>query len=340
MKKEDLAISKALSFLSGMFPEAGLSVEQASVSSLYLPASKITVRFLPLPFLLPSVSDDILALLRPHREEGTYPVMVANDISRGFFEQCREAGINILDDKGNGVVHFPGFRYERFIEETHKGRPSVKGTPFPMKASRIVRALLSDPARDWSQTELAAAIGVSQGYLSIQQKNLERAGYIMVERRRLRLVDHARLLSDWASHYRWDRHRKSRYVFNAVAYEEGLARLDTVLRGRGIGYAFTGWSGAFLRAPYGIPDRWMAFVEKEPDLPAELGLFPVEQGENMLLIVPQDLGAFQFAQEINGLRVVSDPQLYVDLRKMPGRAVEQAEVLRNKYLDRGLPEEV
>jgi len=340
MKNGDAAILTAQSFLGKLLNEEGLVVEQVSSSSIRVPSSNITINFLPLPYLIPSLSEDILDLLRPHQAEGVHPVMVTVNLSRGFFEQCREAGINVLDGKENGVVRIPGFRYERFIEEARKGRPTVKGTPFSMKASRIVRALLSEPDHDWSQVELAKATGVTQGYLSIQQKVLQGAGYIGIEQRRIQLIDHVRLLSDWAEHYRWDRHQQLRYAFNATTYEEGLERFGTAFRGRGAAYAFTGWSGAFLRAPYGIPDKWMAFVEKAPDLPAELGLHPVvEQGENVILIVPQDIGVFQFAQEIKGLRVVSDPQLYVDLRKMPGRAAEQAEVLRDKYLNRGLPDD-
>jgi len=340
MKNGDPAILTALSFMSKLLLEEGLAVEQISPSSLHLPSSNTTINFLSLSYLIPSLSEDILALLRPHQAEGVHPVMVTINLSRGLFEQCREAGINVLDGKENGFIRIPGFRYERFIEETRKGRPAVKGTPFPMKASRIVRALLSEPDHDWSQVELAKATGVTQGYLSIQQKVLQRSGYIRVEERKLRVVDHGRLLSDWAEHYRFDRHQQSRYAFNATTYEEGLDHLGKIFRALKLSYAFTGWSGALLRAPYGIPDKWMAFIERIPDAPEQHGLYPVDQNENALLIVPQDIGVFQFSQEIKGLRVVSDPQLYIDLRKMPGRATEQAEVLRNKYLNRGIPEDV
>lgn len=339
MKNGDPATLTTQLFFCKMLNEEGLVIERLSSSSLRIPSSNVTINFLPLPYLIPSLSEDILELLRPHQKEGIHPIVVTVNLSRSFLEQCREAGINVLDEKENGVIRIPGFRYERFIEDVHKGRPTVKGTPFSMKASRIVRALLAKPDHDWSQVELTKATGVTQGYLSIQQKVLLRADYIRVEERKLRVVDHGRLLDDWAEHYRWDRHQQLRYAFSAATYEEGLERLGAAFRGRGAAYAFTGWSGAFLRTPYGVPDKWMAFVERIPDMPADMGLFPVEQGENVLLIVPQDIGVFHFAQEIKGLSVVSDPQLYVDLRKMPGRAAEQAAVLRNKYLDLGLPDD-
>ncbi|HNT28167.1 MAG TPA: hypothetical protein PKH10_08315, partial [bacterium] len=66
MKNGDPAILTALSFLSKLLNEEGLAVEQISPSSLHLPSSNTTINFLSLSYLIPSLSEDILALLRPH----------------------------------------------------------------------------------------------------------------------------------------------------------------------------------------------------------------------------------------------------------------------------------
>jgi hypothetical protein len=70
----------------------------------------------------------------------------------------------------------------------------------------------------------------------------------------------------------------------------------------------------------------MAYVNKIPD---ELNtMFPVNDGWNVILYLPQDEGVFQFTTESKYGYVVSDAQLYVDLSKMPGRAGEQAVFLK------------
>ena len=55
-------------------------------------------------------------------------------------------------------------------------------------------------------------------------------------------------------------------------------------------------------------------------------------------LIPQDIGVFQFTKEVNGLSVVSDAQIYLDLLKMPGRAKEQAQNLRAKIINMEIKE--
>jgi hypothetical protein len=79
----------------------------------------------------------------------------------------------------------------------------------------------------------------------------------------------------------------------------------------------------------------MAFVDDVPRECEELGLYPVQDNENVLLIVPNDQGVFQFTQKIKGKKLVSDAQIYVDLKRLSGRAGEQANVLRDRYCSSG-----
>jgi hypothetical protein len=75
----------------------------------------------------------------------------------------------------------------------------------------------------------------------------------------------------------------------------------------------------------------MAYVNKIPD---ELNaMFPVNDGGNVILYLPQDEGVFQFTTDSEYGPVVSDAQLYVDLSKMPGRAEEQAVFLKEHNLN-------
>ena len=75
----------------------------------------------------------------------------------------------------------------------------------------------------------------------------------------------------------------------------------------------------------------MAFAEQIPD--ELLGLFPVESDGNVVLYIPQNAGFLYGGNEVDGLPVVSDVQLYLDLKRMPGRNQDQADYLRDTLLN-------
>jgi hypothetical protein len=250
-----------------------------------------------------------------------------------MLERCEKLKLNIVDENENGIINLPGFYHFHYAEPFAKGRKSSSGTPFSMKATRLIRAFLNEPTRKWTQNELVKATGITQGYASLKLRNLESEGYIRNANGSFHVENADKLLDDWSIYYRFDRHEKYKYAFNAKNYEEGLQQLAMKFRSRQITYAYTGWGGAFLRAPYGIPPQWMVYIFKLPDDPESLGLYPVSSKENTTLLIPQDIGVFQFTKEVNGLSVVSDAQLYLDLLKMPGRAKEQAQNLRAKVMN-------
>ncbi len=268
----------------------------------------------------------------PTSKERINTIFLVQRISRKQFEWARNNGIAVIDAKGNGVVSLPGFHMEVMSELEKKDRIPSGGTPFTKKASRIVRALLSKKQKAWSQSELVHNTRLTQAYVSIVLKMLVKEGYIAVQNRCITLLDDSRLLDEWTAHYRFDRHKQKQYAFNASSYDDGLVKIGELLKNREIQYAFTGWSGSHLRAPYGIAPLWMAYIEKDIQKPEEYGFYPVVEGGNLVLLAPQDSGVFQFTNQVNGLNIVSDAQVYVDLKKMPGRAGEQADMIRQKYL--------
>ena len=260
-------------------------------------------------------------------------ILATPRLSLRTFSRCVELNIFVLDASANGIIRLPQFSYERFVELRKRRRPPVSGTPFSSKASRIVRAFLSEPDRDWSQSDLAKSTKITQGYASKCLKLLADYSYIVMTKDSLWRVNSPEvLLDDWATHYRFDRHKLYRFAFSSSTYDDGLQKLRNKLYSAGIQYAYTGWSGAHLRAPYAIPPKTMVYVKSLPDDPTKLGLYPVEERENVLLILPHDEGVFQFTIYVDGLLVVSDAQIYLDLKRLPGRAGEQAELLRKRCM--------
>ena len=62
-------------------------------------------------------------------------------------------------------------------------------------------------------------------------------------------------------------------------------------------------------------------------------LFPVESNGNVILYIPQNLSFLHGGNEVDGLPVVSDVQLFLDLKRMPGRNQDQTDYLRDTLLN-------
>ena len=260
-------------------------------------------------------------------------VLVTPRLTRGSFDRCRDLDVWAIDLCGNVFLSMPGVYVERYVDSRPPSRGRSAGTAFTSKGSRIVRALLADTSRSWSQAELVEATGVSSGYVSTRVRLLHQEGYCRVRSDLISVGEPDRLLDDWLAAYRFDRHEAHVFAMSTASYEQGLGKLAAELSQCGVRFAFTGWSGAFLRAPYGTSDALMAYVDRVPGEQECPVLHSVQRQGNVTLFVPQDEGVFQFTGHSAHGDVVSDAQLFLDLSKMPGRATEQANVLREQLLD-------
>lgn len=98
-------------------------------------------------------------------------------------------------------------------------------------------------------------------------------------------------------------------------------------------YALTLGAAATLVAPFvRSTDVYLYIIEKADILLEALKLKPVEFGGNIYLVTPSDEGVLFDAQQIEGLTLVSNLQLYLDLFNYPMRGREQAEHLREKVM--------
>lgn len=97
--------------------------------------------------------------------------------------------------------------------------------------------------------------------------------------------------------------------------------------------ALTLHSGAALVAPFVRSSEVHAYVRGDLDrFVKALDLRPVETGGNVHLLIPNDEGVFYRARTIEGLPVVCNTQLYLDLFHYPARGREQADELRRQKL--------
>lgn len=332
---------KALQILRALMDEAGVPCQVCSVGSTQTArlrlgnGASLYMGYFPglALFQLPAVR---MQLLRD-ADDTDHVGLCVGQITLSLLEACKADNLALFDLQGNAYVKVPGLYIERIRPRQKLATEATSGTVFTAKASRVVRVLLKHYRSFQRQSNLVKSTGLSPGYVSTLCKRLVAHGYLADNFGELRLIDPDQLLDDWLAHYRIDRHHRMRYAISARTYEEGLQKLHDVLQGAQIQFAWTGWSGGQIRAPFSIPSVYNAYVSAPPgDRP---GLFPAGQGEgNVSLYIPQDEGVFQCTTDTAYGPVVSDEQLYLDLRRIPGRGKEQADAVRHRRLNytRGL----
>jgi hypothetical protein len=267
--------------------------------------------------------------LKPHLP-GAYPIVAAPYVTLQSAALVRRNGCGYLDLSGNCYLAFDSVLIQK------EGRPNAGlvrrplRTLFAPRATRVVRALLVERERAWRLDELGRAVSVSLGHAHNVIKRLEELDWIERGPDGLyRLARPGELLDAWRDAYSYRVSGLSAYISPAGDKRrvmEGLARHATEL---GMSYAFTLHAGASLIGPHTRVSTVHCYVTGDTEaLVRVLGLQPVEGEGSVYLMTPYDPGVFYAPVVKGGFRVVSLPQLYVDLHGYERRGREQAEKLR------------
>ena len=344
--REENILNTCLGKLESILQDAGYElgsregvVEQGFDYSYHLPALGLSLMIEVKHSLQPYLVDKVVYQARHLMHEGgggqnERLVVFASRIPRSALDKCVELDISVLDEEGNGFLRLPGLYYNRYVPSKRGSGSAGAGqnSIFSAKASRLAQAMLVHYPEQWSQAQLAEKAKVTPGYVSKIISKMIDADYIRRDKDKLRVVDPNRLLDSWGAAYRFDRHRRLRFAMGMGVYLQGVRKLQQDMLGQDIKFAFTGWSAAYLRSPYGMPDSIVAYVDRlTEDIPFR-SIHPVASKGNVLLLLPHDEGVFQFAQPSEFGDCVSDVQCYLDLLGSPGRASDQAEALREKRL--------
>jgi hypothetical protein len=267
--------------------------------------------------------------LRTHLP-GAYPVVAAPYVSTESAALVRRNGCGYFDLSGNCYLAFDHVLIHK------EGRPNAGPTRRPLKAlfapraTRVVRALLVERDRAWRLDELGRAVSVSLGHAHNVVRRLEDLDWLERGRDGLyRLARPGELLDAWREEYSYRVNGLAAFVSplgDKRRVMEALARQATEL---GMSYAFTLHAGASLIGPHVRVPTVHCYVsgDLEP-LVRALGLQAVDGEGSVYLITPYDPGVFYAPVVKGGFRVVSIPQLYVDLHGHERRGREQAEKLR------------
>ena len=135
------------------------------------------------------------------------------------------------------------------------------------------------------------------------------------------------ILEEWAGGYTYKKNRSSSFYSGLPGriLEEAI-RDECSKRGYRYGLAF--FSGARRAAPFIIFPKTFVYVDgPSQDIAEALRLQKVTSGADVALLEPDDAGVFIGLREIDGLSVVSDLQLYLDLKSYGGRGEEAAQAV-------------
>ena len=261
-------------------------------------------------------------------------LLVTPRLSDRFVALCRDAGIACLDLNGRAWIRRGPLLIDRAARRDGDTvfAPLPTPDPFSGKSSRLVRALLS-PRKDWSQADLAAQTGISRPLLSRLLDTLNQQGFVRREggRRggRWGASEADALLDGWARSDVWSR-RVAVHQYSLLSPAERIPQQIASAVGQE-GLAFTQWFAAQLRHPYADVPVVSAYVHELPgtDVLKSLAAREVTDGGRLWLLVPKDEGVFQFTQTLNGLPLVSDAQIYLDLLHTGLRGPDAAKALRD-----------
>ena len=263
----------------------------------------------------------------PKRFKDSYGILVAPYLSAASRQICEEAGIGCIDLAGNAFLSFKNV----FIDRS--GRPNpfaitrLSKSVFSPKSSRILRVLLLDPSKKWYVEDLSREAGISIGVTSRVKHALLSEEWIKEENKRFYLVKPEEVLNQWANNYSYEKNPGFSF-YSGLSEDQLETAIKKECKKRKYRYGLALFSGARKAAPFVRFMRFFSYVDGNIESIAKaLQLKKVGTGANVTLLQPYDEGVFYGLQAINGINVVSDFQLYLDLKSYKGRGEEAAQTI-------------
>jgi len=284
----------------------------------------------------PRIVANWLARLPKPRDwpEGYYTILCAPYVSNAVAEMLKSHRIGYVDLSGNCWLDLGFLFVERRGHPNRFKAPKEQQNLFTARASRILRTLLENPAKKWTLQELAQKAGVSLGLVHRVAKALEERLFAEKRRGQFTLDDPGGLLHAWRSFYIGQRFRWQRcYWPMAQDVRTGMQEIAESAREVEARYAFTGPAAASLLVPYLAVSGIHCYVDAlKPGLLDALKADLIPSGGNLWFNVVQREDIFLGSHQIEGVNVVSDVQMYLDLCALGGRGEEAAETLRERRL--------
>jgi hypothetical protein len=255
-------------------------------------------------------------------------LVVAPWISSRTQELLTRDGINFIDLTGNAriklenpALYISAVGAARNPQPMPRGQARVRGP----KAARLIR-LLIDVSPPYGVTEVAAATGLTQGYVSRLLDALDQDALVERTRRgRVQDADMPGLLRRWAESYDVLKSNDASTFLAPGGANDALSQLAE-LSGPPL-LAVTGSFAAVRLAPVAAPALLIAYCNEIEALANTLGLLPADEGANVVLLRAFDPVVWERGTEDAGLRYVAPSQAAVDCLTGTGRMPAEGEAL-------------
>jgi hypothetical protein len=265
-------------------------------------------------------------------EQHAYGIIVAPYLSDASRRICGEAGIGCVDLAGNALLSFQSIFIDRTGVANPYAAPRVAKSLFFPKSSRVLRVLLAEPAKRWRVEEISKKAGISIGLASRIKQALLDQEWIAEDNKQFYLAEPERALMAWAAKYSYTLNESFSY-YSGLRDEELAASLRSECRKGGWEYGLALFTGARRVAPFVTFPRFFAYVKGDIlGLAKSLQFKKVESGANVTLLSPYDDGVLYGIQDVKGLQVVSNIQLYLDLKSYMGRGEEAAQFILDERI--------
>lgn len=270
-----------------------------------------------------------------------YPIVAVPLMGSRAKAICESKHIGYIDTVGNIKIATGSIIIEK--EGVNNPRAdflkneSQSQSMFSSRASRVAKCILNAPRRKWLQKDIVEQTGLSKGMVSRVVRGMLSFGYLAEKKDKLALSNYNDLLLGWAEASAKFKEPAKRFYIWSQNPNKLMHSIAEHLERQNIRYAFTREAGASLRAPFSTYEVVSLYIESFDKFPVKrLSAQEADKGFNVVLFEPRDIAILGRAQKLEGMNVVDDLQLYVDLRKNPLRGQKQAEhllsVIRKKSL--------
>ncbi len=318
----------------------GLSAEDDSLVQIDVHDGDPVTRLVLLPLASgePRLVRGLLPRLRElSRKRNTWAGLVVPHMGASGLKVCREAGVGFIDCCGNSYLRFNQVVVQISGNRNKFTSPKRPRTLFNDKATIPLRVLLENPGELMTTRNIAERGGLSLGWVSQILQQLHAEGH--VERRRgggTRVIDPPRLVGEWLRQYAFEHNAVFPFRMREDHVSDTLQLLRTLQPPLFERYALT--LEAAVAALNGDREPTQLHVYL-PDLARDkdaaldlwsnaLQLRPAGYDANCFLVAPTYTHAAFFGMHrAEGLRVVSDLQLYLDLFHYPSAARPSAQAV-------------
>ena len=268
--------------------------------------------------------------------ESSIDILVYPFISDEMDAYCRERGIQYLDLSGNSFISAQGL----YISE--RGRPNafptlqkVATSAFERSSvvsSRILRTLMEDWKRPWKMQPLSDVCSCSLGQVAKVKHYLKDNVWLEEQEEGFSIKDPKNLMQSWASVYAKKQNATLNYysLLPIPELENRLAGLSSPYD-RSVLTSFSGGVRLHPRVNYRKVQLYVAASDIS-SIVAQLDLKSVDSGPNVEIIIPYDDVIYMGQQNVDGVRIVSPVQLYLDLSFQKNRGEELAEYILNQEI--------